>query len=1048
MQARVYAWYLIGLFFLACSGNATTGPQDTAKPDEDVVEDKVEDLEPEIDLVPDDEVEPPQCFDKDNDGAFAGPGCENPTDCDDDNDKVYEGAPELCGDRIDNNCNNVIDEDCPCGFGELRLCSSAGSPESLTPDMPCRAGYQRCVDGVWESSCVGEVGPQPESCNGIDDNCDGRVDEGLLNALGECDTGQVIPDEYCGPTDEGNGLDDNGNGEMDEGCSSCVLGGMPRLDQPCYSGIPSTLGVGECRSGLRDCQMDGAWGACEGEVTPAQEICGDALDNDCDGEVDETCGGCVPDGEERCDGRDNDCNGLIDEGVRNACGGCGPVASIEMCNGIDDDCDGQVDEDCPCTEGATQACYPGPTEAKGKGICLQGEQSCVNGQWSACEGYVLPAIELCGAEGRGNTLDDDCDGATDENCGCAEGSIRPCGVSAGICEYGTQTCSNGDWSDCSGGVGPQDEGCDGLDNDCDGVVDEGLLNACGTCGESCYQAQLDPAGQGSSDPNLVSIDGSDPNNPTGEPGLTLSSAAIIPPFLWAANQDYDSVSKFNVETHEEVGRYWAGDNVSRTAVDLDGNMWVGGRDDGRVTKVAWKLESCIDRNGNGTIETSYRDGSGNVIQVNSAANPYADECVIYSEVMNPPCTSVRGVSAAPNGKMWIGFSSCQGGVQSIDPVTLEVGPYYPPVNIPLWVPDSNGVYYETSTLVSGGLVYGQVVDSEGQLYYSSYARNYLPRFDTYSEQWIAVYRRDGQCSYGIAVDGRNRVFTGGYPACSGVTMWDPAQRKMYTFGVPTTVGPTPGETSAVALIPNAGPIGPGHMFTTGVGVEPATGDVWCSFYPIGYNGRLHLDENNYANSQWTFIATSRDLTTNAYLPGVGPDLRGIGFDGHGYAWTLGLGSDRLWKIDPATNARSADLPNGQPIGPGTHYTYSDFTGSTTLSFTAPRGFWGYTFSAEYPNTQVDGIGLKAFAPPVTSIGVRVRVVDGAGQGVSPWYPAEQNGSPQYFEYPTGELEHIFELAPFGGPLFGQHFEVQLRLSTTVRTMRPIVNQLWLEWQRP
>ena len=70
-----------------------------------------------------------------------------------------------------------------------------------------------------------------------------------------------------------------------EGCSVGAT-------EPCYSGSPGTMGVGNCKSGTRTCK-NGAWGPCIGEITPAEELCGNKKDDDCDGIIDNATGGCL-----------------------------------------------------------------------------------------------------------------------------------------------------------------------------------------------------------------------------------------------------------------------------------------------------------------------------------------------------------------------------------------------------------------------------------------------------------------------------------------------------------------------------------------------------------------------------------------------------------------------------------------------------------------------------------------------------------------------------------------------------------------------------------
>ena len=138
----------------------------------------------------------------------------------------------------------------------------------------------------------------------------------------------------------------------------------------------------------------------------------------------------------------------------------GTFPGIEDCNGLDDDCDGSTDEGL-----ASEPC--GQSNI---GICQMGTKSCFNGSWGECLNAVYPQVEDC----MTTSLDDDCDGATNEGCECDEGDTQPCGESSvGICSFGQQICSNGRFGGCTGAVYSEPEICDALDNDCDGEKDEG-----------------------------------------------------------------------------------------------------------------------------------------------------------------------------------------------------------------------------------------------------------------------------------------------------------------------------------------------------------------------------------------------------------------------------------------------------------------------------------------------------------------------------------------------------------------------------------------------
>ena len=358
---------------------------------------------------------------------------------------------EVCDGR-DNDCDRSIDE----GFDVGESCTvGVGACE--------RTGTRVCSDTGSRTLCDVTPGtPRAEVCDGIDNDCNGAIDDGLLNACGSCGP---TPAELC------NGEDDDCDGSVDEGVRN-ACGGCGAVESERCDGIDN-----DCDGSIDE----GVANACGGCGPVPEEIC-DGEDNDCDRLIDEgfgrICGDCTPDGPETCDFRDNDCDGEIDEGLRNACGTCGAVHE-EICNGADDDCDGLEDE------GTLNAC----------GDCFDEWFEVCDGEDNDCDGAIDEDVRNeCGTCGPVpaevcDNYDNDCDGEIDNDAECPPGRfcvdgdcVEPCVENE--CPVGL-LCVDGLCIDPCGNLTCPD-GTECVDGDCipscvDVICPEGEVCTDGVC---------------------------------------------------------------------------------------------------------------------------------------------------------------------------------------------------------------------------------------------------------------------------------------------------------------------------------------------------------------------------------------------------------------------------------------------------------------------------------------------------------------------------------------------------------------------------------------
>ena len=332
---------------------------------------------------------------------------------------------------------------------------------------------------------------------------------------------------------------------------------------------------------------------------------------------------------------------------------------------------------------------------------------------------------------------------------CYSGSAGQIGV--GACTTGVQKCADGYWQQCVGDLLPDSESCDGKDNDCDGETDEGVLSSCGNCDLSCIQAGVGPGGGGF----LPGGEGTDGVGIDGNGWLVLDpgKAMIDLNHIWISNSGEGTVSKLDTKTGFEVARYKTCGDPSRTAVDLNGDVWVGCRNGAAVAKIITDVKSCTDKNKNGNIDTSYDANGDHKISGNEMLPSGQDECIKF--VVKPPGVKmVRAMGVDKENHGWAG-----------DWVLKR-----------LWrLSPSDGAVVQSIDL--GCNPYGIVVDQKGIVWISGRGCASLLRVDP-ADGKVQTFKASSVYEpYGINLDIFGNIWTGNCCSHHAAYRFDPTTQK-------------------------------------------------------------------------------------------------------------------------------------------------------------------------------------------------------------------------------------------------------------------------------